>query len=267
MHPDLKRLMALLGMLLATLAVVTLVLTWITVMASRKGKELRHAAGPGRVAELRALLDKGYPPDAPDYTAIDQTALMGAIANENIEGVKLLLQRGADPRRRTMLGIGPLFLAVSREGRYPLLDLLLEKGGDPNEISMFGVTVLHQAAKLDEKYVERLLQAGAKLESTDWLGRTPLFYAVVHGNATTISLLLDRGANIEHRERQGFTPLLEAVTRRPEVTVLLLKRGADVYARSKAGLTAREIADRKGLTALKAILESASPREKASIKR
>ncbi|PTB45639.1 hypothetical protein M441DRAFT_54680 [Trichoderma asperellum CBS 433.97] len=48
--------------------------------------------------------------------------------------------------------------------------------------------------------IRKLIGDGADLETTDELGRTPLWHAVIIGHHTIIRLLLDNGANIEARD-------------------------------------------------------------------
>lgn len=93
--------------------------------AQDPGEELRRAASEGDAARVRELLDKGA-----DVNAANQygaTALAFATRRENVEMVKLLLERGADPDRKdTFYGATPLGLAL-RKGHSEIARLLLAK--------------------------------------------------------------------------------------------------------------------------------------------
>lgn len=84
------------------------------------------AARKGDAAAVKALLDKGVNVNA--KTRYGATALSFACDRENIELVKLLLERGADPNSRdTFYGEVPLGWALSK-GNAQIVKLLLDKG-------------------------------------------------------------------------------------------------------------------------------------------
>lgn len=74
--------------------------------------------------------------------------------------------------------------------------------------------------------VKTLLDKGAKIESTNWLGLTPLLWAAMKGNEQICTVLLDRKANI-HGE-SAFGGVLEAGewAGNPRLIQLLIDRGA-----------------------------------------
>jgi hypothetical protein len=103
----------------------------------------------------------------------------------------------------------PLFTAV-RRGEPALVDLLLRRGADPNEVnrwqtSMLSWAVLHNHSEV----VRRLLDQGAKIDTADVDGVTPLMYAVLidHGDTTVLEQLLTAGANRNAKDPQGRTAL------------------------------------------------------------
>ncbi len=62
-------------------------------------------------------------------------------------------------------------------------------------------------------------------------------------------MLLDRGARIDVKADGGHTPLhLAAATKRDKVVRLLLTRGARTSLRDDAGMTAQDVAEKKGFT-------------------
>jgi uncharacterized protein len=60
---------------------------------------MASAASEGRLADVRALLDRGASPDSEGVDG-DTTALVGAAQEGHADIVRLLLQRGADPNIR-----------------------------------------------------------------------------------------------------------------------------------------------------------------------
>jgi ankyrin repeat protein len=93
-----------------------------------------------------------------------------------------------------------------------------------------GWTALHWAASNGHTHiVERLLDAGAGIDSLDRGDWTPLFWGVVKGHQTIVSLLLERGANPFTVDGSGFTPLHWSVlSGTEEITTILLEHGKKV---------------------------------------
>ncbi len=85
--------------------------------------------------------------------------------------------------------------------------------------------------------VEYYLEKGADVNQADAIGMTPLHYAAMGGCVMCLSRLIAAGARINTRNRSGETPLAAAVHRaRCRETAELLKRhGAVIETRSDAG--------------------------------
>ena len=97
----------------------------------------------------------------------DQTLLCSAVQRNNVDKVKLLLDRGANIESKDKNDQTPLCWAVQR-----------------NNVNM----------------VQLLLDAGANIESKDKDDRTPLWWAAWNDKMDMAKLLLDRGANIESKD-------------------------------------------------------------------
>jgi uncharacterized protein len=126
-----------------------------------------EAAAVGRTDRLRELLDAG-PPCVGAWSADGFTPLHLAAYFGHADGVRLLLQRGADVAAvaRNPLAVQPLNSAcASREAapRVPIARLLLDAGADPNaESEGAGVRPLDAAvANGDEELAELLRERGA----------------------------------------------------------------------------------------------------------
>lgn len=119
------------------------------------------------------------------------TPLLRAAQSGDVELVKLLLSRGADPKINTELGVTPLMAACgigwvegitsewSRQRTHETIRLLIARGADVNARDKGdGRTALMGAAhKGDENAVRMLVTAGAKLDARDLDGFGPIDYA------------------------------------------------------------------------------------------
>lgn len=88
--------------------------------------DLLDAVRRGDLAGVRAALDAGVPVDTP--FRYERTALSFAAARGNLEIVKLLVERGADPARKdSFYGATPVSWAIN-EGHVAIVRLFLERG-------------------------------------------------------------------------------------------------------------------------------------------
>jgi outer membrane protein assembly factor BamB len=90
--------------------------------------------------------------------------------------------------------------------------------------------LLSAAREGDLAVVERLLDAGADIDSADRYGSTALAAAAVNGHLDVVRLLLDRGADPDIKETfYGASPLTMALffSQEREVALLLLRHGAE----------------------------------------
>jgi ankyrin repeat protein len=99
---------------------------------------------------------------------------------------------------------------------------------DPNETSAGYVKMLHQAVRdHDIKQIEQLLAKGEGINEKDWLGYTPLHWAVYFGYPDLVELLVSKGADPDIQSNTGRYALEIARTMAyPELEVLLRKLGA-----------------------------------------
>jgi ankyrin repeat protein len=130
------------------------------------------------------------------------------------------LDRGTDG----MLGAGttPLVRAA-KAADHVVMKLLFEKGADPKLATRNGVTPLMAAAgvgtndadttgrvKLQPDIIESIklcLEAGVDINAIESTGRSALFGAALQGFDKVVQFLVDRGAKVDLKDRNGRTAL------------------------------------------------------------
>ena len=123
-----------------------------------------------------------------DFTG--QTPFLRAALAGDIEVMRLLLSKGADPNIATEAGTTALMAAAGvnwmtgqtyTESNAALMEavkLCMEKGGDVNASNSMGVTaVIGAANRGSDDIIEFLVKNGARLDVKDKEGRTPLVWA------------------------------------------------------------------------------------------
>lgn len=157
----------------------------------------------GDVSDLEKILKR-------DPTAINtqdnegMTPLAGAVVQEQVDVVRFLLDKGADPNIPNKNGLTPLEHACGRDktNALALAKLLLAKGASVNATNVAGFTI------------------------------TPLDWAISSDNTELVKVLLDHGAII------GATFLSTAADRGDvDIAEIFIAHGTDVNAKDSGGNT------------------------------
>ena len=151
---------------------------------------------------------------------------------KNQQPYRTKLDRGDD----TMLtsGTTPL-LRAAKAGDTEVVRLLLEKGADPKLATRAGITPLMAAAGLGTKEedttgrfkteidaiesIKLLLGAGVDINAANGQGQTALHGAALKGSDEIVKFLADHGAKLDVKDRQGRTALDAALDGRAAAVV------------------------------------------------
>lgn len=160
--------------------------------------------------------------------------LVDAVKDRNVAAVRALLKKRVDVNAVEGDGATALHWAVYRDD-LQMVDLMIGAGAKVNVANDLKITPLYlAAANGNAAIVERLLKAGANPDTPSETGVTPLMEAARTGSAGAVRSLLAQEAKVNAKEtdRQQTALMWAAAQKHPEVTRILLDRGADVHART-----------------------------------
>jgi ankyrin repeat protein len=167
------------------------------------------AARTGKVDGIKLLLDHGAQINAKE-TWGGTTPLMWVVAERHLDAVKLLIANGADVNARSYFV--PSARGRGFEGATPVPP---KPDQAPEELAGGWLTPLMFAAREgDLEIAKNLVAAGADLNAIAGDGKDALGLAVFNGHYEFASFLIDNKVNVNHADVQRFTPLFWAVDRR-----------------------------------------------------
>jgi len=219
-------------------------------------RALQQAVRAQDIAAVRAALAQGASPNLAMDDGGGMPLLYTAMSPSNLELVKVLCEAGAKCEARRADGrIVDTHLALAvgcaaHSGRTEILDYLLTELAPPTALALAdGLRDAVQCGSME--LVQRLLRAGADVNSTGGVGALPLAHAVGRGHRVNsprraptdwpqiVQALLDAGANVNGRQDDGMTPLMAAAAHHePGFVRQLLALGADPDARLDSGVNA-----------------------------
>jgi ankyrin repeat protein len=210
--------------------------------AAAADERLLEAVKAGRTDVVAALVKKRV--DVNGRAGDGSTALHWAAHRDDLQMTELLLSARANVNAADDHGITSLLIACTN-GSLDIAERLLTAGANPNASSTSGHIPLMEASRTGRgDLVKALTAAGAYVNAADprW-GQTPLMWAVAHRHTAVARLLVERGADVRARSKAGFSPLMFAAQQGDlETTRVLLEVGADLHARTPDGGSALLIA-------------------------
>ena len=208
---------------------------------SEDNKELNQLDSAERDSDVTRM--KSTPPlersvDSRNATGI--TPLMNAAMNGNVQAVKLLIEKGADPSLKDNSGLNSLhFAAIGGDTdiislihtRMPDIESLNgegERGANATYEDKGGWNALHSAAyNGDAETIDYILTHVQAIESKTADGETPLIIAVRHQKLQGVKCLLEKGANPLAKDNEGQDSLYYSSSRDPDLLGLVLSHVAD----------------------------------------
>ena len=184
------------------------------------------------------------------------SALSVAIRNNNPEGAKVLIKRGANiniaDNAHTPLTLTHTALLQYHENAQIYRDLetlLLSKGAkvDVNLNSLGWTPLCTTVTKVQDQpnseHIRLLLQLGADVNHRDINGRTPLMLAASMGRLSSVEMLMNNYAANDTIDNFGWSALMFGVYyNHIDVVTFMLDSGVNPNLASPQGLTALKIA-------------------------
>mmetsp|Transcript_50547 Transcript_50547/g.118979 ORF Transcript_50547/g.118979 Transcript_50547/m.118979 type:complete len:295 (-) Transcript_50547:212-1096(-) len=136
------------------------------------------------------------------------TPLHLAVHEQQVEAVRILLNKGADPNTRNQNGHRPIHWAAMHNDTT-ILQLLIANGADVKKETddTMKFSVLHFCAQKNNVDACRiLLDLGCDPNAMTYKGHTPLISAAEHHQTEVAELLLSRGAK-PMVDEEGYSPL------------------------------------------------------------
>eukprot|EP00873_Tetraselmis_striata_P035024 jgi/Tetstr1/455288/TSEL_042124.t1 len=208
---------------------------------------LHVAAGEGHTAAMAALVRLGTPPGARDRDGC--TAIFSAVAWNRCAVVAQLEELGCPGLGRSSEHRSPVHVAAEQGWAAIIPFLVRTLGNSVDAKDSYASTPSHAAANWGwPDALSSLLALGANPGLPDYLGRTPLHYAALHGRCAALRVLTAAGAPLDARDsRGGLTPLhLAADAGQCDAIAALAAAGAALNARNDKGLTPLGLATAKG---------------------
>ena len=203
---------------------------------SEDNKELNqlHSGERGSNVTVKLTLPSGFSVDSRNATG--RTPLMNAALNGDVQVVKSIMNRRADPSLMDNRGWNALHLAA--------------QGGDTDIISLIHTHLPNIESKTGEGHTPLMVAAfTGKLHAVKWFlekgaavacecnrGWNTLRYAAKGGDTDIISLIHTRLPNIQSKTGEGYTPLMVAAfCGKLHAVKWFLERGANPWAKDNKG--------------------------------
>jgi hypothetical protein len=154
-------------------------------------------------------------------------------------------------------------MMAAARGNVEGMRLLIEKGADVNSKDGAGENALMAAcASKNPRAVQLLIEQGADVKVRSKRSETALGFAATAGEQASVEMLVAKGADVNVRNFRGYSPLMFAASSDAMpagIIRLLLDRGADPGFTGDYDEPARALAAKRGLTKAAGLLGAVSP--------
>ena len=136
-----------------------------------------------------------------------------------------------------------------RSAIVKLVALLIDAGAKINTVDVYGDTPLSLAITMEQPVVAKLiLDAGADVNQPTGNDSYPIIEASKKGMRHLVAQMIKHGANIDQQDVLGRSALMSAVARsQTRLVSTLLKEGANVLLEDRNGISAITLAESKNL--------------------
>jgi ankyrin repeat protein len=167
---------------------------------------------------------------------VGRTPLINACCNSNLELVKLLLSKGADPNIQDTYFNTPLIYVCNdyeNDNTKNIVKMLIESGSNLDIQDYYGKTALMLSVEYGNYDIcKMLIESGSNINICDLEKRSSLMIACEYFHENIIQLLLENGANPDLSTDDGKTALLFVTEKESEEMVSLILS----YSRNKKEL-------------------------------
>lgn len=193
---------------------------------------LFNAAEDGDIALAKKALAEGA--SINEFTPNGMTNALGiALGSKQLEVAKFLLKKGADP-----CGVNPLMLAAMSGNLALVKEAEKKEPLDTFKRDRWGASVLEYAVQGGSREVlNYLVEKGAKVDSKNDSGMTPLAVAISENNPVMIDALISHGASTKVIYGEDhYTLFYGAVSLgNYEAVKALIRHGVDLNSVTKLG--------------------------------
>ena len=229
--------------------------------ASEDNKELNQLHSAERdidVTEMKSTLPRGFSVDCRNTTG--RTPLMNAALNGNVQVVKSIIKREADPSLMDNRGWNTLHYAA-QGGNTDIISLIHTHLPDIDSKTREGDTPLMLAALNGKlRAVKWFLEKGATVACKEKRGWNTLHHAAEGGDTDIISLIHTHLPDIDSKTREGDTPLmLAALCGKLHAVKWFLENGATVACENNVGWNTLHCAAQGGVTDIISLIHTHLP--------
>jgi palmitoyltransferase ZDHHC13/17 len=208
--------------------------------------DILTCARQGNIGRIRALIESGRA-SATDRDDDGITPLHLAAISGRVTACVYLIEQGAQVNAFGGSPPATPLQWAARKGLVEIMDLLMQHGANPNLVDPHDFSCLHSVTHSSDRrallYI--LCQPGIEVNERDYMGLTPLHWAVQQDDEDSTLVLVKCGADPNAVDRNGLTALHWAASAgNSNCITQLLEAGADIRAKNRDRHTAQEMADR-----------------------